>query len=213
MTWSQTAGSAESQGPSVRTVAARYIETLERMLRRTDFDAVERVATLLREARNAEQNIFVAGNGGSSATASHWVNDLGKATKDARRPHIRAFSLSDNVSWLTALANDEGYEHAFSGQLENFAREGDVLVCISASGNSPNLLRAVDVARENGVVTVALLGFDGGRLKDRVDEYLWLPTAIGAYGLVECAHSVLCDILTTCLSNCTAPFSVSFNGR
>jgi D-sedoheptulose 7-phosphate isomerase len=108
-------------------------------------------------------------------------------------------SLSDNVSWLTALANDEGYDRVFSGQLENFARPGDVLIVLSASGNSPNLIEAVNLARRRGVRTVGFLGFDGGALKGQVDDYIWLSTEKGAYGLVESGHSLLCHILTACL--------------
>jgi D-sedoheptulose 7-phosphate isomerase len=108
-------------------------------------------------------------------------------------------SLSDNISWLTALANDEGYERVFSGQLENFAQPGDVLVAISASGNSPNLVRAVELARSRDVSTIGFLGFDGGVLKELVDECLWFPTERGAYGLVESAQALLCHILTECL--------------
>ena len=113
----------------------------------------------------------MAGNGGSAATASHWVNDLCKATRCAGRPLVRATCLSDNTSWLTALANDEGYERVFAAQLENLGRPGDVLVMISASGNSPNLLAASDTAQALGIDTVGLLGFDGGVLRDRVTRY------------------------------------------
>ena len=169
------------------------------MLGQVDLDAVERVVDHLRTARDADGTIYVAGNGGSAATASHLANDLGKGTKASGGAFVRVMCLSDNVSWLTALANDEGYERVFSGQLENFAGPGDVFLAISASGSSENLIDAAELARRRGVITVALLGFDGGRLKDRVDEYLWLPTEQGEYGLVETGHSVLCDILTTCL--------------
>jgi D-sedoheptulose 7-phosphate isomerase len=113
---------------------------------------------------------------------------------------MRVMSLSDNVSWLTALANDEGYDRIFAGQLENFARSGDVLIVISASGNSPNLVKAVELARGRGVTTIGFLGFDGGVLKDQVDDYLWVPTEKGAYGLVESFHTLLCHILTDCLT-------------
>lgn len=182
-----------------KRIAADYLRNYEQLLRRVDLDAIERVVQHLRVARDLEATIFVAGNGGSAATASHWVNDLGKATKNSGRRAIRTMSLSDNIPWLTALANDEGYERVFSGQLENFARKGDVLVVISASGNSPNLVRAVEMARESGVTTVGLLGFDGGVLKDAVDDCIWLPTEKGMYGLVEDSHTMLCHILTTCL--------------
>jgi D-sedoheptulose 7-phosphate isomerase len=182
-----------------REIAAAYLNEFHALLARADLAALERVVKHLRRTRDADGTVYVAGNGGSAATASHWTNDLGKATKASGRDYMRVMCLSDNVSWLTALANDEGYERVFSGQLENFAGPGDLLVVLSASGNSPNLLRAVELAQERGVVTVALLGFDGGALMGLVDDYLWLPTEVGEYGLVESGHGVLCDILTTCL--------------
>jgi D-sedoheptulose 7-phosphate isomerase len=163
-------------------------------------NALERIVQHLRHARDSGATIYVAGNGGSAATASHWVNDLGKATKLPGRAPMRVMSLSDNISWLTALANDEGYERVFSGQLENFARAGDVLIVISASGNSPNLVEAVELAGKRGMVTIGFLGFDGGALKNKVEEYLWLRTEKGAYGLVESGHALLCHVLTDCLS-------------
>ena len=182
-----------------KLIAAEYLREFESVLGQVDLDAVERVVEHLRTARDADGTVYVAGNGGSAATASHLANDLGKGTKASGRAFVRVMCLSDNVAWLTALANDEGYDRVFSGQLENFAGPGDVFMAISASGNSQNLIEAADLARRRGVVAVALLGFDGGILKHRVDEYLWLPTEPGQYGLVETAHSVLCDILSTCL--------------
>lgn len=182
-----------------RTIAREYLGEFAALLDRVNLGDVERVVEHLRTVRDADGTVYVAGNGGSAATASHWANDLGKATKASSRAFMRVMCLSDNVSWLTALANDEGYDRAFSGQLENFAGPGDVFVAISASGNSQNLIEAAELARERGVLTVGLLGFDGGRLKEMVDEFLWLPTEPGQYGLVESGHTVLCDILTTCL--------------
>jgi D-sedoheptulose 7-phosphate isomerase len=182
-----------------KLVAVDYLERFQALLSAVDVDALARVVDHLRRARDEDRTVYVAGNGGSAATASHWANDLGKATKTSGRAYMRVMCLSDNVSWLTALANDEGYERVFSGQLENFASPGDVLFVISASGNSTNLVNAVDLARDRGAVTVALVGFDGGVLKDLADEHLWLPIEPGEYGLVESGHTVLCDILTTAL--------------
>jgi D-sedoheptulose 7-phosphate isomerase len=181
-------------------IVADYLQNFKQLLQQLDLHAVERILFRLRAARDKGSTIYLAGNGGSAAIASHWVNDLGKATKKLGQTPMRVMSLSDNVSWLTALANDEGYDRVFSGQLDNFARPGEVLMVISASGNSPNLLRAVELARQRGLTTIAFLGFDGGALKDMVDEFLWLPTDKGAYGLVESAHSLLCHILTDCLT-------------
>jgi D-sedoheptulose 7-phosphate isomerase len=190
-----------------RDIALRYLREFSQLMMRVDLEAVVRIVTLLRAARDEDATIYIAGNGGSAATASHWANDLGKATKCAGRGWIRVMCLSDNTPWLTALANDEGYDRVFAGQLENFACPGDVFIVISASGNSPNLVQAVDLANERGMVTIALLGFDGGILKDRVRERLWLATEQGAYGLVESGHSVLCDVVTTCLMEDREPAS------
>ncbi len=181
-------------------IVTDYLRSFEVLLRRIDLERVDRIIRRLIQARESGSTIYVAGNGGSAATASHWVNDLGKAAKRDGMKAMRVMSLSDNVSWLTALANDEGYERVFSGQLENFARPGDILIVISASGNSSNLMRAVELAQKSSVHTIALLGFDGGKLKDRVDEYLLIPTETGAYGMVESVHGLICHILTDCLA-------------
>lgn len=180
-------------------IAAAYFDSLRKLLDAIDVDAVDRVVWTLRQVRDRQGTVYVAGNGGSAATATHWANDLCKATRRAGRSPIRAISLTDNTSFLTALANDEGYDRVFAGQLENFATPGDLLIVISASGNSPNLVRAVEVARDRGVTTIALLGFDGGILKEKADDFVWLPTEIGAYGLAETGHSVVTDVITTCL--------------
>jgi len=200
----------DARTSQAKQLAADYLQAFKMLLHRVDLDAMDRVVQRLQCAREQGSMIYVAGNGGSAATASHWVNDLGKATKRPGLAPMRVISLCDNVSWLTALANDEGYERAFAGQLENFAQPGDVLVVISASGNSPNLLRAVELAKARGVVTVGFLGFDGGALKSMVDDSLWLPTAKGEYGLVEGTHAMLCHILTMCLAEDRA---TTANGR
>jgi D-sedoheptulose 7-phosphate isomerase len=184
----------------VQGIALGHMDALRAVLDRLDLTSVARVVERLRVARDSAATVYVAGNGGSAATASHWVNDLGKATKRSGRAPMRVMCLSDNASWLTALANDEGYDEVFSGQLENFTHEGDVLVVISASGNSPNLVRAVEVARGRGADTIGLVGFDGGVLKDTVSECVWLSTKNGEYELVEDGHSVICHILTSCLA-------------
>ena len=174
---------------------ADFTAVMDQLARMNVASVVER----LRDARDTGATIFIAGNGGSAATATHWANDLGKATRASGRAYIRVLSLTDNVSWLTALANDEGYERAFSGQLENLARPGDVLAVISASGSSPNVVAAVDTARSIGMVTIGLLGFDGGLLAGRLDAELLVRTPRGAYGIVETAHALLADVVTSCL--------------
>jgi D-sedoheptulose 7-phosphate isomerase len=184
---------------SVATVVAHYVAELRSLLEVLDVDALDRLTQHFRTVRDAGRTVFIAGNGGSAATATHWVNDLSKAASRSGRTPFRCICLSDNVSWLTALANDEGYERVFTGQLENLATPGDLLVLISASGSSPNLIDAVRFARSRGLVTGALVGFDGGQLRDLVDACVWVETPKGAYGVVESMHSVMADMITTFL--------------
>ena len=169
-----------------KQIAATFLREFGELLQRVNLDAVERIYQILRSARDSGATVYLAGNGGSA--------------KESCRLPLRVMSLSDNVSWLTALANDEGYERVFAGQLENFAKANDVLVVLSASGNSANLLRAVEMARARKLKTIGFLGFDGGALKNIVDEVVLLPTPKGAYGLVESGHDLLCHILTACLA-------------
>jgi len=180
-------------------VAGRYLADLADLMAALDVAALARVTERLRIARDAGAIVFIAGNGGSAATATHWANDLNKAASRSGRRPFRGISLTDGTSWLTALANDEGFDRVFTGQLENLAQPSDVLVMISASGKSPNLVRATEFASAHGMVTLALLGFDGGILRDIVDEHVLVRTAPGEYGLVESAHSIAADIITTFL--------------
>ena len=196
---SSSAGVVVSASPRVPAVIATHFADVRRVLSEVHVNAVEKIVDLFRAARDRGSFIYIAGNGGSASTASHWVNDLGKATKRSGRAPLKVMCLSDNISWFSALSNDEGYERAFSGQLENFAALGDVLICISASGNSPNLVQAVEFARKRKVRTAALLGFDGGVLKGLVDEPVCVHTEKGSYELVEDIHSVICHAVTRCL--------------
>lgn len=184
----------------VEDVARNYVRGFAQLLDELDFDAVGRIIDRLQTARRDGATIFLAGNGGSAATAAHWANDLNKAAKREDAPPIRAINLSDNMPWFSALANDEGYERVFAGQLESLARPGDVLFVISASGNSPNLVEAVATAQAQETTSLALLGFDGGRLRMEVDDYVLVQTSAGAYGPVETMHSLLCDVITSCLA-------------
>jgi len=190
----------EPSNSGIEDLISNYLRCFEQFMEAQFIYAINRIVCMISSARDRGASIYIAGNGGSAAIASHWVNDLGKATKISGKAPLRVMSLSDNVSWLTALANDEGYDRVFSGQLENFAKPGDILVVISASGNSKNLIDAVNLAKSRNVATIAFLGFDGGLLKEKVDESLWLPTEKGEYGMVESAHGTICHVLTTCLA-------------
>ena len=179
--------------------ARGYAAHVASLLEHLDVLAVGRLADLLVKARAAGRTVFLAGNGGSAATASHWAIDLMHGTAAAGSPPLRAISLADNMAAVTAIANDRDFAGVFSEQLEKLLQPQDVLVVISASGNSPNVIRAVEYANAHGATTVGVLGFDGGRLKGLCHMALVVPTAHGEYGPVEDVHLVLNHILTTWL--------------
>ena len=150
---------------SIETFAAAYIRENERLLASLNPAEIASVITLMRKARDAGKRIFAIGNGGSASTASHFVNDLGKGASMGRHARFKVIPLTDNVAWMTALSNDLSYEDVFVEQLRNFAEPGDVLLAISGSGNSENVLRAVRFANGRGCHTVGFSGFGGGELK------------------------------------------------
>jgi D-sedoheptulose 7-phosphate isomerase len=151
----------------------------------------ERLIETLFEAFEEERTIFLVGNGGSAAAASHFGQDLAKGTLSSMQAkrRFRVIPLTDNVGFITALANDEGYDAIFEQQLRNLARRGDVLVAISGSGNSPNVLRAVEYARSIGMKSIGVTGFDGGKLRQLADESVHVP--IEDMGMTEALHGVV----------------------
>ena len=142
------------------------------------------------DVRERGSTIFFIGNGGSAATASHFANDLAFGTKEYKKP-FKVMSITDNVPVLTALGNDYGYEDIFVRQLKVYGEKGDMLVGISASGNSLNLLRAFEYASITGIKTVALTAFDGGKMKKIADYGVHVPTGMKEYGPAEDVHMVL----------------------
>lgn len=174
----------------VEAFSEAYFDYLSRVLKSINIMDIKRFIETLLQARERCSTVFFIGNGGSAATASHFANDLAIGTHTLEPP-FRAIALTDNVAVISAISNDFGYEHIFSHQLEILGRKGDVLVAISASGNSPNLLRAFEVAKKMGIKTVALTAFDGGKMKLIADEGIHVPTALKEYGPAEDAHMVL----------------------
>lgn len=142
-----------------------YLDYLIEIIQNIDLNTLKRVVQHLREAREHNAMVFIMGNGGSAATASHFANDLGKGAKKYGGSPVRVMYLSDCIPWFTALANDDGYENIFSGQLENHLQSRDVVIVMSASGNSENLVRAVEFGKAKRALTVGIVGFDGGKLK------------------------------------------------
>jgi D-sedoheptulose 7-phosphate isomerase len=176
--------------PDPAAFADAYIKYLQSVLEGIDVKEIARFIETLLEARERGSTVFFIGNGGSAATASHFANDLAFGTNDYEKP-FRVISLTDNVPVLTALGNDFGYEEIFVRQLRVLGRAGDVLVGISASGNSPNLIRTFDYANSAGIKTVAITAFDGGRMKAMASEGIHVPTGPKEYGPAEDAHMVL----------------------
>lgn len=168
--------------------ARSYLDYLAELLRALDVAAIVSFIDLLEDARERGATVFFLGNGGSAATAQHFANDISIGARTGNAKPYRAISLADNMAVVTALANDEGYERIFVDQLKIHLRAGDAVVAISASGNSPNVIAAVEYAKAQGSRIVALTGFDGGRLKGLADISIHVPTARGEYGPVEDLH-------------------------
>ena len=185
-----------SSNPEV--FAKSYLDYLCKVLQEISLKEIAIFTDSLLSARENGSSIFFAGNGGSAATASHFANDISIGTNDYQKP-FRAISLSDNIPILTALGNDFGYDEIFVRQLKVLSKSGDILVCISASGNSQNLLDAVEFAKKVGIKTIALTAFDGGKLKKIADEGVHVPTDMREYGPAEDAHMVLDHLVSAFL--------------
>jgi D-sedoheptulose 7-phosphate isomerase len=150
---------------------------------------IEKVRVVLKEDRQ----VFVFGNGGSAANASHFATDLGKGASDKIGKRFRVLSLTDNVSWITALANDYSYEEVFVGQLKNYGKPGDLALSMSVSGNSPNCVKALEWAAKNGLHTVALVGAKRGRMAEIAEQVIIINDT--HYGRVEDAHMGICHLV------------------
>jgi D-sedoheptulose 7-phosphate isomerase len=170
--------------------AEAYLDYLTSVLKTIDAREIGQFIETLLDARERGATIFFIGNGGSTATASHFANDIAIGTNSYEKP-FRAVSLTDSNAIITAVGNDFGFEEIFVRQLRVLGRAGDVVIAISASGNSPNLLRAFDYAKKVGIKTVAITAFDGGKIKQMADEGVHVPTAPKEYGPAEDAHMVL----------------------
>src|SRR5206468_6960284 len=156
-------------------------------------DAVAVIIERFRAALQEDRQIFVFGNGGSAANASHFATDLGKGASDKLGKRFRVLSLNDNVPWMTALANDYAYEDVFVRQLQNYGKPGDLALGLSVSGNSPNCVKALDWAQKNGLKTVALVGAKRGRMAEIAEQVIVIHDT--HYGRVEDAQMGICHLL------------------
>ena len=174
---------------------AEYIARIQEELGNVDCAELQHWSDLVYDAWKTEKFVYIFGNGGSATTASHMSEDLGKSTlrdsdlKDETKKRLKVMSLTDNVGWITAIGNDCGYDQIFVQQLMNFGKAGDLAIGISGSGNSPNVLAAVDWSNRHGLKTFGLTGFDGGKLKKLQQAGLHVP--LHDMGMVESIHLAL----------------------
>jgi D-sedoheptulose 7-phosphate isomerase len=153
-----------------------YFGSLALTAKKLQLETIDQVGRILLDAYHTGRMVFLFGNGGSAALASHFACDLGKGTVNGTRKRFRVLALTDNVPLMTAWANDSSYEDIFAEQLVNLVRPNDVAFAISGSGNSPNVLHALRVAREAGAITVGLGGFQGGKMKELCDVCMIVPS-------------------------------------
>jgi D-sedoheptulose 7-phosphate isomerase len=171
----------------------KYLRDQQSVLETIPAHQVDQMIQTLHTALREDRQIFVFGNGGSAANASHFVTDLGKGSSDKAGKRFRVSTLNDNISWITAIGNDYAYEDVFVRQLENYARPGDVVLVLSVSGNSPNVVKAVEWANTKALRTLALVGGKRGRLADLAEQCIVVKDT--HYGRAEDAQMVICHLL------------------
>ena len=171
-----------------------YLTTLQSVLAELSVEQIEQVLDVFERAYREDRMIFICGNGGSASTASHWVCDISKGTVTAKGKRLRMICLGDNLPMLTAYANDVNYESVFSEPVQTFVRPKDVVVLLTASGNSPNVVAAAKAARDMGATTIGLIGFGGGKLASLVDYQITVTCR--EYGPVEDLHLILDHIIS-----------------
>lgn len=173
---------------------AVYISEFKSLLDQLPLEVIAQVIEIVHEARMQGRKVFIMGNGGSASTASHMVCDLAKNTRKPGLPSLKVIGLADNMPIFSAYANDEGYENVFAQQLANLVEKDDVVIAISASGNSKNVLRAVELANRMGALTIGFTGFDGGQLGKMAQIHLHVPS--DCIEQVEDIHLMLDHIIT-----------------
>lgn len=170
-----------------------YTDELSAVLSALPTDKFSEINAALQEAREAGNQIFTVGNGGSAAAASHMVCDFGKNTRETGKNRMRAICLNDNIPSVMAYANDEGYDVIFSEQLQALGQPGDILIAISGSGNSANILKVIETAHQMQIKVIGLTGFQGGKMKALTDICLVVPS--DSMEMIEDVHLIINHIL------------------
>lgn len=173
-----------------------YISEVKNNLDKINKEEIEKVIALIYKACINNKTVFIIGNGGSASNASHLAQDLSRVSifHQKKEKRIKAISLTDNISFITAVANDFGYENIFTSQLETYANNGDVLIAISCSGNSKNIIEAVNYAHKQKMAVIGITGFDGGKLKKQSKINIHIP--VNDFGIAESLHSTVFHYLT-----------------
>jgi D-sedoheptulose 7-phosphate isomerase len=184
---------------STKSFITSYIKNLKYSLDKLNLDRIDRIVDILWSAYLDDKQVFIMGNGGSASTASHFACDLGKGTVVENKKRLRVMSLNDNMALVTALSNDISYEEVFKEQLTNLINPGDVVIAITASGDSPSILKAVECAHRNSAISVGLIGFEGGKLGPLVDEMIVVDST--DYGCIEDMHLILVHMISQCLKH------------
>lgn len=179
----------------IKEFTKKYIEDLKAVLDNIDESIVEQIVDQIELVSKNKSRLYVIGNGGSSATASHWANDFAIGLKRRNLLTIDMVSLGDNAAVTSATANDIGYENIFYMQLKGVLKPEDTILAISCSGDSPNIITAVEYAKEIGATIIGATGFDGGKLRDIADIKFHVEAPKGEYGLVEDVHMILDHII------------------
>lgn len=177
------------------TFIEKYTDDLAKLLKGIDKQSIQKIVQAFEKTAEKGSKIYVIGNGGSCSTASHWANDFAIGLKRRGIAVFDMVSLGDNAAVCSAIANDIGYENIYHEQLRGILKPDDVLLAISCSGNSPNIVKAVKYAKETGAAVIGCTGFDGGELMRDSDIVFHVPTEKGEYGLVEDMHLILDHII------------------
>jgi D-sedoheptulose 7-phosphate isomerase len=179
--------------------ASEYLAYLTEILQAIDVSIIEKIIDTFLLAAENEKTIYFLGNGGSAVTATHFASDMAINTRTSLLKPLRCVSLVDNLALLTCVSNDEGFENIFIRQLEIFMQPGDVVVGLSVSGNSPNVVNACQYAKDNGATVIACTGFSGGKIGSLADIHFHVPTPVGEYGPVEDIFQILDHLIYTYL--------------